>query len=50
MNNRSIPSTHADQKITEHSHKHSFAPYPSLSRYSPTDGITERQINPGWAA
>ncbi len=46
-----MPSTHADRKITVHSHKHSFTPYPSLSPYSPTDGITERRIQSlhvGW--
>ncbi len=45
MNNRSIPSTHADRKITIRSHKHSFTPYPSLSPYSLTDGITDRETN-----
>ncbi len=45
MNNRSIPSTHAERKITVCSHKHSFTPYPSLSPYSLTDGITDRETN-----
>ncbi len=27
------------------SHKHSFTPYPSLSPYSPTDGMTDRGTN-----
>ncbi len=45
MKNRSIPSTHAERKITVHSHKHSFTPYPSLSRYSPTHGMTNRGTN-----
>ncbi len=27
------------------SHKHSFTPYPSLSPYSPTDGMTDRGMN-----
>jgi hypothetical protein len=29
--------------------KDSFTPYPSLSPYTPADGQTEKQINPGWA-
>ncbi len=45
VNNCSIPSTHAKRKITVHSHKHSFTPYPSLSPYSPTDGMTNRGTN-----
>ncbi len=45
MNNRIIPSMHAEGKITVHSHKHSFTPYPSLSPYSPTDRITARLAN-----
>ncbi len=45
MNNRSIPSMHAEQKITVCSHKHSFTPYPSLSPYSQTDGITNGETN-----
>jgi hypothetical protein len=45
VNNRSIPSTQAESKITVHSHKHSFTPYPSLSPYSPTDGMTDRGTN-----
>ncbi len=45
VNNHSIPSTHTDRKITVHSHKHSFTPFPSLSPYSPTDRISERQIH-----
>ncbi len=45
MNNCSIPSMHAESKITVHSHKHSFTPYPSLSPYSPTDGMTEGETN-----
>ncbi len=32
-----IPSTHAETKITIHSHKNSFTPYRSLSPYSLTD-------------
>ncbi len=43
--NRIIPSTHAERKITVRSHKHSFTPYPSLSPYSPTDRITDRETN-----
>ncbi len=45
MNNRSIPSTHAERKITIRSHKHSFTPYPSLSPYSRTDRMTDRETN-----
>ncbi len=45
MNNHSIPSMHAERKITFCSHKHSFTPYPSLSPYSPTDRITDRETN-----
>ncbi len=41
MNNRSIPSTHAERKITVCSHKHSFTPYPSLSPYRQMDRITD---------
>ncbi len=44
-NNHSIPSTHAERKITVCSHKHIFTPYPSLSPYSPTDRITDRETN-----
>ncbi len=45
MNNCSIPSTHAERKITIRSHKHSFTPYPSLSPYRQTDGMTDRETN-----
>jgi hypothetical protein len=45
VNNHSIPSTHAERKITVCSHKNSFTPYPSLSPYSPTDGMTDRGTN-----
>jgi hypothetical protein len=45
VNNRSIPSTHAERKITIRSHKHSFTPYPSLSPYSPTDRMTDGGTN-----
>jgi hypothetical protein len=45
VNNRIIPSVHAERKITVCSHKHSFTPYPSLSHYSPTDGMTDRETN-----
>jgi hypothetical protein len=45
VNNHSIPSTHAERKITVRSHKHSFTPYPTLSPYSPTDRITDRETN-----
>ncbi len=47
MNNRSIPSMHAERKITVRSHKHSFTftPYPSLSPYRQTDRQTDRERN-----
>ncbi len=45
MNNCIIPSMHAERKITLHSHKHSFTPYPSLSPYSQMDGITDGEMN-----
>ncbi len=45
MNNCSIPSTHTERKNTNLSGKHSFTPYPSLSPYSPTDGMTDRETN-----
>ncbi len=45
MNNRIIPSMHAERKITIHSHKHSFTPYPSLSPYWRTDRMTDRGTN-----
>jgi hypothetical protein len=38
VNNHSIPSMHAERKITICSHEHSFTPYPSLGL---TDGQTE---------
>ncbi len=45
VNNCSIPSMHAERKITVCSHKHSFTPYLSLSPYSPTDRITDKGMN-----
>ena len=36
---------HAERKIAIHSHKHSITPYPSLSPYSQTDGMTDRETN-----
>ncbi len=36
---------HAERKITVPSHKHSFTPYPSLSPYRQTDGMTDRGMN-----
>ncbi len=45
MNNRTIPSMHAERKNTVRSHKHSFTPYPSLSPYSPTDRMTDGGTN-----
>ncbi len=49
MNNRSIPSTHAEKKITDLSVKHSFTLYPSFSPYVQTEWLAEKWINPGWA-
>ncbi len=51
MNNRSIPSTHTERKITELSYYHSFTPYPSLSPYIQTEWLTEERIHSlriGW--
>ncbi len=51
MNNRSIPSTHAERQITDLSVKHSFTLYPSLSPYSQMDLWTEGRIHSlrmGW--
>jgi hypothetical protein len=45
VNNRSIPSTHAKGKKKDLSNKHSFTPYPSLSPYSQTDRMTDREMN-----
>ncbi len=45
MNNHIILSMHAERKITYHSHKHSFTPYPCLSPYSQMDGSTDRGMN-----
>ena len=45
MKNCSIPSMHSERKITVCPHKHSFTPYPSLSPYSRTDRITDRETN-----
>jgi hypothetical protein len=45
VNNRSIPSTHAERKITVRSHKHSFTPYPSLSPYRQMNRITDGGTN-----
>ncbi len=45
MNNRSNSSMHAERKITICSHKLSYIPYPSLSPYSPMDGMTDRGTN-----
>ncbi len=43
VNDRSIPSTHAERKISVCSHKHSFIPYPSLSPYWQTERQTETE-------
>ncbi len=45
MNNHSIPSMHAERKITVPSHKYSFTPCPSLSPYSRTDRMMDRETN-----
>jgi hypothetical protein len=45
VNNHSIPSIHAERKITNLSNEHSFTPYPSLSSYRRTDGMTDRETN-----
>ncbi len=45
VNNRSIPSTHAERKNTVHSHKHSFTLCPSLGPYSQMDRITDGGTN-----
>jgi hypothetical protein len=39
------PSMHAERKITDLSDEHSVTPHPSFSPYSPTDGMTEREMN-----
>ena len=36
---------HTERKITVCSHRHSFTPYPSLSRYKQADRITNRVMN-----
>ncbi len=51
VNNRSIPSTHAERKTTYLSDEHSFTPHPSLSPYSQTELRTEKWIHSlrvGW--
>ncbi len=45
MNNRSIPSMHAERQITNLSVKHSFTLYPSLSPYSQRGRMTDREMN-----
>ncbi len=45
VNNCSIPSMHAERKITVCSHKQSFIPYASLSPYWRTNRITDRETN-----
>ncbi len=44
MNNHSIPSTHAERKITDLSAKHTFTLYPSLSPFL-MDRITDGGTN-----
>jgi hypothetical protein len=45
VNNPIIPSMHAKRKFTVCSHKHSFTPFPSLSPYGRTDGMTDGGTN-----
>jgi hypothetical protein len=45
VNNHTTPSTHAERKITDLSHKYSFTLYPSLSHYSQTDRMTDGGTN-----
>jgi hypothetical protein len=45
MNNRSIPSTHAERQITDLAVKLSLTLYPSLSPYGQTESLTEGQIH-----
>jgi hypothetical protein len=45
VNNHSIPSTHAERKITTLSGKHAFTPHPSVSPFRQTDRMTDRETN-----
>ncbi len=45
MNNCSIPSMHAERKITDLSVKHSFTLHPSLCPYGRRESLTEEQIH-----
>ncbi len=45
MDNRIIPSTHAEKKIYRPFSYHTFTPYPSLSLYSRMDRITDGESN-----
>jgi hypothetical protein len=45
MNNRNIPSMHAERQIMDLSVKHSFTLYPSLSPYGQTESLTEGGIH-----
>ncbi len=49
VNSRSIPSMHAERKITDHSHKHFFTPYPSLSPDWQTDRQRDKYSCCAWA-
>ncbi len=49
MNNRSIPSTHTERKITDLSVKHSFTLYPYLSPYSQTELQRDKYTRYTWA-
>ena len=49
MNNRSIPSTHAERKISDLSDLHSFTPHPSLSSYSQMELQRNKYTRCAWA-
>ncbi len=49
MNDRSIPSTHAERKITNLSDQHSFTPHPSLSPYRQTELQRDKYTHCAWA-
>jgi hypothetical protein len=49
MNNRSIPSMHAERKITDLFDLHSFTPHPSLSPYRQTELWRNKYTRCAWA-
>jgi hypothetical protein len=49
VNNRSVPSTHAERKNTNLSDEHSFTPHPSLSPYSQTELLRDKYTCYAWA-